>query len=111
MKHDQHQLDEDTTCPGLPADVPPGKVEAALQLDIDALRTAGQLQPNTTSVQEGARALARVIDSGVATPSERAAALREMRAALDSVRMVGPGAAAAGFRDKVKRAGARAAKA
>lgn len=104
LAHDEHGP-EDARCPGRPEDAPPGRVLAALEVDIAALAEGRNLKPNMTSVVEGMRTLARTIDNGSATPAEKTVALRELRASLEEIRQPTGGAATESFRKKVKRAG------
>ena len=73
----------------------------ALELDLAELHEAGALRKSTSAVQEAIRRLAQIIDSRDVEPRDKAAALKEMRAALESITSQTTGAQYASWLDRV----------
>lgn len=77
-------------------------VQESLEADLLALAEEGSLKENTTAIQSGMRRLAVTIDSHQTEPRDRAACLKELRAAYADVVTETSGAAYAGWLERVK---------
>lgn len=77
-------------------------VQESLEADLAALSEEGSLKVNTTAIQAAMRRLAVTIDSHQTEPRDRAACLKEMRAAFEDVVTETSGASYASWLERVQ---------